>query len=238
MRFLNDLKGQYDFYGTGEKNRAGQDLEEFLEHYNAKKYDMPSNTTDVIVVRSKEKLVRWGQPIKVLLVKRSNHPSIGYWATPGGFVEMRESLREGAARELEEETGVKGLPLQQLRTWGDFERDPRWRVITTTFLSVVEGELEAKAADDAADALWFDVELVLESVDTEDGKIKELWKLRLANPEQGITIGARVCVGKRKDCLLPQESYELVETDQMAVDHGCLVVQALLYLKERLEEQR
>lgn len=42
------------------------------------------------------------------MVKRSNHPSIGFWATPGGFVELKEDISEGAARELEEETCVKG----------------------------------------------------------------------------------------------------------------------------------
>ena len=47
------------------------------------------------------------------MVKRSNHPSIGFWATPGGFVELKEDISEGAARELEEETCVKGLPLRQ-----------------------------------------------------------------------------------------------------------------------------
>ena len=47
--------------------------------------------------------------LTVPLVKRSNHPSIGYWALPGGFANMRENLDETARRELEEETGVKGL---------------------------------------------------------------------------------------------------------------------------------
>ena len=106
MRFFEDISR---FYGNGEKNKAGQSLEEFLDGYNAKKYDCPCNTTDIIVVRCKEELVRWGQELEVLLVKRGNHPSIGFWATPGGFVEMKENLFEGAARELEEETGVKGL---------------------------------------------------------------------------------------------------------------------------------
>ena len=63
MPFLNDLKR---FYGTGEKNRAGQSLEEFLDAYDPKKYDCPSNTTDIAVVRCKRKLERWGQPLELL----------------------------------------------------------------------------------------------------------------------------------------------------------------------------
>ena len=121
MAFLEDLKG---FYGTGEKNRAGQSLEEFLDRYDPRKYDCPSCTTDIVAVQCDEPLRSWGQPLKLLLVKRGNHPSIGWYATPGGFVELKEDLYEGAARELQEETGVTGLPLQQLRTWGAYDRDP------------------------------------------------------------------------------------------------------------------
>ena len=61
MAFLSDLKG---FYGTGEKNRAGQSLEEFLEHYNPAKYESLCNTADIVVVRCEEKLTHWGQPLK------------------------------------------------------------------------------------------------------------------------------------------------------------------------------
>ena len=111
MAFLSDLRR---FYGTGEKNPAGQSLEEFLEHYNPAKYESLCNTADIVVVRCEEKLTHWGQPLKVLMVKRSNHPSIGFWATPGGFVELKEDISEGAARELEEETGYHSENLTHL----------------------------------------------------------------------------------------------------------------------------
>lgn len=230
MAFLKELDG---FYGTGEKNRAGETLEEFLDGYNPKKYDCPSNTTDILVVRCKEQLKVWGQPLKILLVKRGNHPSIGFWATPGGFVELREDLYEGAARELFEETGVEGLPLQQLCTWGDYKRDPRWRVITTSFLALVEGDVPVKAGDDAADALWMDVDLQLREKDSENS---ESWELRLENKEHYVSAGARVLVTRSGHRLLPREEYRLLESDGLAVDHGCLIVQALLYLKRKLQE--
>ena len=102
MRFVEDISR---FYGTGEKNKQGQTLEEYLDGYDPRQFDLPSNTTDVIVVRCEEELKNWNQKLEVLLIKRANHPGIGFWATPGGFVEMREHLDDGAARELEEETG-------------------------------------------------------------------------------------------------------------------------------------
>lgn len=238
MAFLEDLT---PFYGTGARNRAGENLEEFLEHYNPKAYDCPSNTTDIIVVRCKKQLACWGQPLEILLVKRSNHPSIGCWATPGGFVELKENLEDGAARELEEETGVKGLPLIQLTTWGNYMRDPRWRVITTSFLALAEGDIPVKAGDDAADALWFAVELEKEECRKElsdKNPLDEIWALTLKNRQQDITLRSRVMLCRSPHPLLSQETYRLLESDGIAVDHGCLIVQALLYLKRQLELPR
>ncbi len=230
MLFLQDIER---FEGTGGKNREGKGLREFLESYDPKKYDSPCNTTDIVVVRCEEPLRRWGQPLKVLLVKRANHPSIGFWAAPGGFVELKEDLFEGAARELREETGIKGLPLKQLDTWGAWDRDPRWRIITTSFVALVEGDLPVKAGDDAADALWMDAGLVLE----EEDKQRKVWGLSLENQERGIRLGARVEVTKSGSPLLEQEHYRLLESHGLAVDHGCMITQALLYLKQRLEDR-
>ena len=71
---------------------------------------------------------------------------------------MKESLREAAARELEEETGVKGMRLEQLYTFGEVERDPRTRIISVAFMAVVDDEeLSVRAGDDAAEAVWFRV---------------------------------------------------------------------------------
>lgn len=230
MAFLENLER---FYGTGERNRAGESLEEFLEHYDPKKYDTPSNTVDIVAVQCQGPLTRWGQPLRVLMVKRSNHPSIGCWATPGGFAEMREDLVESAARELEEETGVKGLPLQQLTTWGNYDRDPRWRVITTSFVALVEGDIPVHAGDDAAEALWMDVELTQESASEDD--CWQIWNLALKNPEHGIHLEGRVRRTRSSHPILSQETFTLLESRGIAVDHACIIVQALLYLKDHLK---
>ena len=230
MRFVEDISR---FYGTGEKNKAGQTLEEFLDGYDPRQFDLPSNTTDIIVVRCREELKNWDQELEVLLIKRGNHPGIGFWATPGGFVEMREHMDDGAARELEEETGIQGLPLVQMATWGDYDRDPRWRVITTSYLALVEGDIAVQAGDDAADALWFKVSLNQESNDAENRK--EIWQLNLVNEEREIQVGAKVEIIHSGHKLLDKKQYRIVENNSLAADHGCLITQALLYLKAKLE---
>lgn len=239
MRFVEDISR---FYGTGERNKEGQTLDEFLDSYDPRQFDLPSNTTDMIVVRCREKLKNWNQELEVLLIKRANHPGIGFWATPGGFVEMRENMDDGAARELEEETGIKGLPLVQIATWGDYDRDPRWRVITTSYLALVEGDIPVKAGDDAADALWFKINLNRECKECsqKESDIKnqsEIWKLDLTNEEHDIHVGTKVEITHSGHRLLDKKQYHMIENNGLAADHGCLIIQALLYLKEKVENQ-
>ena len=155
--FLDDISS---FYGTGEKNGKGQTLEEFLEEYDPYKYKNPCATTDAVVFSYAGEQELKKKKLKVLLVKRGNHPSIGYWALPGGFVNLKENLEQTARRELEEETGVKDLPVEQFACLGAWNRDPRARVITTAYFSLVkEQDVKVHAGDDAADAAWFQVTL-------------------------------------------------------------------------------
>ena len=104
------------FRGNGNENEKGQTLEEFLEEYNPYKYKNPCVTTDAVIFSCKRKVVdgEW----KVLMVKRRNHPSIGWWALPGGFIELHENLEDTARRELTEETGVADLRWSSLQSMG------------------------------------------------------------------------------------------------------------------------
>jgi 8-oxo-dGTP diphosphatase len=103
--------------------------------------------------------VRVDGQAKLLLIQRKHEPCQDHWALPGGFVEMDEDLPEAAARELAEETGLKDVPLEQLRTFGKPGRDPRGRAITVVYFGIAgEDWQHVRAADDAAQAQWFDIE--------------------------------------------------------------------------------
>lgn len=114
-------------------------------------YPRPAVTTDVI-------LITRSVPRKILLIQRGREPYVGRWALPGGFVEMNEDLLPAALRELNEETGVRGVELEQFRTYGAVDRDPRHRTISVVYMGFVGGELECEGRDDAADACWFDID--------------------------------------------------------------------------------
>ena len=96
--------------------------------------------------------------LKVLLIERGLPPFKGQWALPGGFVRVEETLDEAARRELEEETGLSGVYLEQLYTFGEVNRDPRERVVSVAWYALVKlADNQTRAATDAADARWFPV---------------------------------------------------------------------------------
>ena len=95
---------------------------------------------------------------KLLLIKRADDPFKGKWAIPGGFIGIDEELDDAVARELAEETGLTGIKLEQMRTFGKPGRDPRGRQITVVYMGVITNGFDRiKAGDDAAQAQWFDI---------------------------------------------------------------------------------
>lgn len=105
------------------------------------------------------------EKVKLLLVNRGKEPCKGKWALPGGFVDIDEELQDAVTRELEEETGLTGVRLEQVYTFGTCGRDPRGRVISVIFMGIVtEGNTKVKAGDDAAKAQWFDIEKLPEDL--------------------------------------------------------------------------
>ena len=220
------------FRGNGNENEKGQTLEEFLEEYDPYKYKNPCVTTDAVIFSCKRKVVdgEW----KVLMVKRRNHPSIGWWALPGGFIELHENLEDTARRELTEETGVADLPMEQFAVYGNVTRDPRARIITSAYLSVVdEGQVKVQAGDDAADARGMQLHCQTESV-KEDGDWKRtIYRLALENKEAELTISA-IVEKKERSGLVRETYYKVKESDRIACDHAALIVQAWKLVESRL----
>ena len=75
---------------------------------------------------------------RILLIKRKNPPFQDHWALPGGFMDYDEEIEDAAYRELEEETGITGVRLEQIHAFGKVGRDPRGRTVSIVYRAVVD----------------------------------------------------------------------------------------------------
>ncbi|WP_315548228.1 NUDIX hydrolase [Prevotella koreensis] len=113
------------------------------------RYPHPAVTADCIVFACQN------EKTQVLLIKRGSEPCKDMWALPGGFMNINESAEEAAIRELKEETGIDVKEVTQVGAYSKVDRDPRERVITIAFYTVINNPVKAVGQDDAKQAEWF-----------------------------------------------------------------------------------
>lgn len=114
-------------------------------------YPRPALTVDCIIFGFDK-----SEQLKVLLIQRGNDPYKEHWALPGGFVDMEEDLETAALRELEEETGVTNVFIEQLYTFGQPSRDPRGRVVSVAYFALVNlSKHPVQPNSDARNVNWF-----------------------------------------------------------------------------------
>ncbi len=227
--FVKDIE---PYLGTGEVNEEGLTLKEFLDAYDPRRYETPSNTVDMLVFSFNEET----RAFRLLMIKRKNHPSIGYWALPGGFANMDEDLDVSAARELLEETGVSGIEFEQLKTYGEAYRDPRTRVITTAFVAIVdEALIRVEHSDDAADAAWFDISIDNLQAAVKD-ELKEMhYRITLENKERELFLEAEVVETFNRRGYLKNKKYKVINANGIAADHPAIITEGYLKVLEAVE---
>ncbi len=118
------------------------------------KYPRPALTTDCAVFCHVENTKY------VLLIERAQEPFANTWALPGGFVDMNEDLEQAAYRELKEETGFENCKLEQFKTYGKVNRDPRGRTVSVVYKGTLKLNKLPKVTgmDDAKQAQWWAVD--------------------------------------------------------------------------------
>lgn len=189
-------------------DKNGKTLEEFLDGYDPDAYERPSVTADNIVFSIR------GDKAVVLLIKRGNHPCIGQWAFPGGFVNMNESTEDAAARELVEETGISA-DLEQMYTVSTPGRDPRTSIVTVCYMSVLPSPVAVKGGDDADEAAWFEIDYV---------RSGEHYVLKLTGCE---TLTAELDVARDRAGRIDINRTRLIRSDGIAFDHAKLILYAI-----------
>lgn len=221
------------------KNEEGLTEKEFLAQYRPGDYERPSVTVDILIFA----VDQYGEEAELLLVRRKNHPCIGQWAIPGGFVNPDESLEEAAARELLEETGLDDICLEQLYTWGDVKRDSRTRVISVSYMAVVpKNQLFPQAGDDAKEARWFQVRKKKLS-DLENGST---YALTIENEDEHIFMSYRVTEAYERQGLMWKKETEtellpaidMPDQEKLAFDHEEILNSAMDRLEEMEKEYK
>ncbi len=200
--------------------------EAFLKDYDPNAFEKLSMTTDILImsVSSEEtgnyrKLTE--KKFSILLVKRENYPFKNKWCLPGGFIRMDETLDEAAKRILKDETNLKDIYIEQLYTFSDVNRDPRMRVVSTSYMALVDkNRLNDKLSKNAS---WFNVFML------EDDKS---YHVTLDNGTEEI----KSVVGKKlRDLTTDRYDFKVIKNDKLAFDHPLVIVSGLERLKNKIE---
>ncbi len=200
--------------------------EMFLKDYDSSVFEKLSMTTDILIMSvSNEDTGNYRKlsekKFSILLVKRDNYPFKGKWCLPGGFVGIDETLDEAAKRVLKTETNLKDIYIEQLYTFSDIKRDPRMRVISTSYMALVDkNRLMDKLS---ANASWFNVFML------EDEKS---YNVTLDNGIEKI----KFVVGKKlRDKTTDRYDFNIIKNDKLAFDHPLVIVSGIERLKNKIE---
>lgn len=231
------------FNGPQGGNCVTQTETEFLQSYDASVYEKPSVSTDVLVFSiAKGRRETYRQlpknHLQILLIRRKKHPYQDCWALPGGFVEIDESLRHAAARELYEETGLEPDYLGQLYTWSDVDRDPRTRVISTSYMAIVnENNKKLRAGDDASEAQWFELTSQIENVEMHrlDESLEYIWYIRLVLKSGKDELNALLKISRWFKGSTVAIKREIIENHGIAFDHAKIIEHGLEKFRHKIK---
>lgn len=130
------------------------------EQYDTTLYEKPSVAVDLLIFTIED------DRLKVLMIRRDEAPYQGMLALPGVFVGIQETLDDAALRGIKEETGLTGIYMEQMYTWGQVERDPRTRVISVSYIALVNADsMRFTVGERVSEVGLYGVEDVLQSAE-------------------------------------------------------------------------
>ena len=207
-------------------NEIYKSEEEFLKHYDSSNFEKLSMTTDIAIIsvsnkdtsnyrKNDEKMM------SVLLVKRGDYPFKDKWCLPGGFLDPKtETLEECARRVLKKETNLSDIYLEQLYTFDALDRDPRMRIISTSFVALVDKE---KLTEKVEHASWFDIIKI-----EDNGKTV---KITLSNHEEIIDFTINKTL---KEKTTDRYLFTTKENKYLAFDHDIVILSAVERLRSKI----
>ncbi len=200
--------------------------EEFLKDYDVTKFDRLSVTADILIFSVSDGVQENYRKLNkkffsVLLVKRDNYPFKDKWCLPGGFVQIDEDIEDAAKRILKEEANINDIYIEQLYTFSNPKRDPRTRVISTSYMALIDkNKLPDKISDNAS---WFNVSVLEDK--------KEIF-VSLDNGVETINFKIKKIL---KEKTTDRYKYEIIENEKLAFDHPLVIASGISRLKNKIE---
>ena len=201
--------------------------EEFLKHYNPDEYEKLSMTSDILVFSvsdiEQENYRKTSEKfMSVLLVKRKDYPFKDKWCLPGGFLNIDEDLEECPKRILESETNLTNIYLEQLYTFGAVNRDPRMRIVSTSYMALIDkNNIHCELKEEAK---WFNIEVKSSKAN--------MITLSLTNGEDEIEIRAKKVLAEKTT---DRYEYEIIANESLAFDHAKVIIVGLERLRNKIE---
>ena len=199
---------------------------EFLAYYDKNAYEKLSMTTDIVIFSvSNKKSDNYRKLNKkyfsVLLVKRKNYPFKDMWCLPGGFLDLNLELEENARNILKRETNIQDIYIEQLYTFGGLNRDPRLRVVATSYMALIDKERLNQEVYENAD--WFDLFV---------NEQNDIVEITLDNGKEKLSFKIRKTL---KELTTDRYKFEVIENKSLAFDHPLIILTGLERLKNKIE---
>ena len=201
--------------------------EEFLKDYDSSIFEKLSMTVDILVLSvSSEEESNYRKTDKkkmsVLLVKRDTYPFKDKWCLPGGFINIDENLDDAPIRVLKNETNVDNIYLEQLYTFGDVNRDPRMRIVSSSYMALIDkNRLNENLKSNAS---WFDIISLEEKNNNVD--------IILSNGSETINFTIKK---ELKDKTTDRYKFIEVKNDKLAFDHAKVILAGIERLRNKIE---
>lgn len=202
-----------------------QNEAEFLKDYNPNDYDRLSLTTDILLFSvsdgGRENYRKLNEKyFSVLLVKRNTYPFKDQWCLPGGFVDSKETIDEATNRILAKETNLHNIYMEQLYTFSAIDRDPRMRVISTSYMALVDKNKLLETV--SPNASWFHIKVL------EDEASMHI------TLDNGVETISYVANKKLVSKMTERYDYEIIKNEKLAFDHALVIATGINRLKNKV----
>ena len=201
--------------------------EEFLKDYNPKDYDQLSMTSDILLISvSNQEQTNYRKTSKkmmsILLVKRDDYPYKDKWCLPGGFLNPKtETLEECAKRVLKKETNLSNIYLEQLYTYDAIDRDPRTRVVSTTYIALIDKNKLTEMIN--PNASWFDIVLLEEKNNIVD--------ITLDNGKDTIHLSIKK---ELREKTTDRYRFIAIKNENLAFDHAIVILAGIERIRNKI----